>query len=280
MPTADADVRIQSAQSAQPSETAAADSESPNFSKSSVPQQDSQPVMAQSPAKSTAYQPSRFAAEAVQEADISNGDTRSESSQFDGTRQGLKEEELSGTGGRGPSDTPWLAREAEQAGAPAQQGVVTQQSSDSDSRQGGGFDNRAGRLSDQPHGPGQGFSEQPQDARSTFTSDSAPVLSGVKQVLTPLHFVIPVILAPIECYDSGFPCHTSSGCTQSKVLWAELTALPMLILLLRLGWMIESVLPVSSNLSTEVSTLVALSMLPRVPCLANAQVSCCSPHLA
>ena len=204
MPTADADMRIQSAQSAQPSETAAADSESPNFSKSSVPQQDSQPVMAQSPAKSTAYQPSRFAAEAVQEADISKGDSRPESSQFDGTRQGLKEEELSGTGGRGPSDTPWIAREAEQAGAPAQQGVVTQQSSDSDSRQGDGFDNRAGRLSDQPHGPGQGFSEQPQDARGTFTSNSAPGLSGVKQVLTPLHFPVPVILAPIECYDSGF----------------------------------------------------------------------------
>ena len=190
MPIADAEVRIQSAQSAQPSETAAAVPDSPILSKPSVPQQDSQPVIAQSPAKSAAYQPSRFAAEAVQEGDISNGDTRPDSGKFDGTGQRQKEEEVSGTGAKGPTDTPWLDREAEQAGAPAQQRLGTQQSIDSDSRQGGGFDSRAGRLSDQPQGPGQGFSERPEDGQGAFTNDSAPGLSTVKQVLTALHFLV------------------------------------------------------------------------------------------
>ena len=189
MPTADAEVRIQSAQSAQPSETAAAVSDGPILSKSSVPQQDSQPVMAQSPTKSAAYQPSRFAAEAAQEADISNGDSRPESGQFDGTGQGLKEEESSRTGAKGPSDTPWLGKTAEQADAPAQQRMGNQQSLDSDSREREGFESRAGQLSDQPQGPGQGFSEQPQDVRG-FDNDPAPGLSGVKQVLTTLHSLI------------------------------------------------------------------------------------------
>lgn len=186
MPTADAEVRIQSARSVQPSETAPAGSDIPILSKSSLPQQDdSQPVLAQSPAKSAAYQPSRFAAEAVQEADMSNGDTRPESDQFDGSGQGLHAEEPSMTGAKGPSDTPWLGREAEQAGVPAQQRMGTQQSLDS--RQSGSFESRAGRLSEQAQGPGQGFSEQPQDARGSFDNDSAPGLSRVKQVLTVLH---------------------------------------------------------------------------------------------
>ena len=190
MPTADAEVRIQSAQNAQPSETPATVSDGPILSESSVPRQDSQPVIAQSPAKPAAYQPSRFAAEAAQEADMSNGDIRPESGQFDGTGQGLKEEEPTRTDVKGLSDTPWLSREAEQADAPAQQRMGTQQSFDSDSRQNEGFESRAGRLSDQPQGPGQAFSEQPQNGRGSFDNDPAPGLSGVKQVLTALHLPI------------------------------------------------------------------------------------------
>ena len=183
MQTADAEVRLQSAQSVQPSEAAAAVSDSPSLSKSTLPQQASQLVEAESPAKSASYQPTRFATEAAREADVSNGDT-----QFDATRQGHQEEETAAAVAKGPSDTPWLGREAEQANEPAQPPMVTQQSSDFDSRQSGGFEGRAGRIPDQPQGPGQGSLEQPQHGSGTDAIDSnaAPGLSGVEQVLSSL----------------------------------------------------------------------------------------------
>lgn len=184
MQTADAEVRIQSAQSAQPAETAASDD--PIMSQASVSQQDPQLEMAQSAAKPAAYQPTRFAAEAAQEADISSGDAPSESGQF-GNGQGLDAAEPSAPGAQGLSETPGLGRGAEQVDA--QQHVVTQQSSDLDSRQAQGFEGRAGRLPDQLLGPGQGFAEQAPDGRGGFANDAAPGLSGVKQVMTALHLL-------------------------------------------------------------------------------------------
>lgn len=183
--TADAEVRLQSAQSIQPSETAAAAaSDDPIVSTASVSHQDPQPEMAQSAAKPAAYQPTRFAAEAAQEA-------APESGQF-GNGQGLNEAEPSATGAQGPLDTPQFGRGAEQVDA--QQRVVTQQSSDLDSRQAQGFEGRAGRLPDQP----QGFAEQAPDGRGSFASDPAPGLSGVKQVVTALH-----LLLCITCCQTG-----------------------------------------------------------------------------
>ena len=203
-------MRIQSAPSAQPSEAASDIPNSPVQSK--VSQKDPQLATAQSPARSAAPQPSRFASEASQEADISNGDSAFTQGQYDNSRKGASQQGPAVA--RGLSDTPWLGGEAEHTSGnlPAQQQFVSQQSlgansvASSDGRQDEGF-SRAGRLQEQPqrlgqgfveqpqegfsgagrlheqsHSPGQGFVEQPQDGRSSFGSDSTPGLSGVKQV--------------------------------------------------------------------------------------------------
>ena len=187
--SADAEERMMSAPSAQPSEVATAVPDSPIQSRVPVSPQELQPVAAQSPVRSAAYQPSRFASEASQEADISNGDSAFTQGGLDNTRQGVSQQGPAATVARGLSDTPWLGGEAEQADddLPPQQQFVSEQSLGADSvassngRQEEGF-SRAGRLQEQPQSPGQGFLEQPQEGRSSFGSDSNPGLSGVKQV--------------------------------------------------------------------------------------------------
>lgn len=169
----DAEVRIQSAQSSQPPAAAAAVSDNPILPKSPVPRQDSRPDMVAQPATSAAApQPSRFASEAAQRADISSSEGNGPNpGQSDEARQKPKEEEPPAALVKEPSDA--LDREAEQANTPAQQ-------QSSDLRQTGGVGAGAGRIPDQPQGLGQGSMEQPQDGN--FDNGLAPSLSGVKQV--------------------------------------------------------------------------------------------------
>ncbi|KAL3136456.1 hypothetical protein ABBQ38_005712 [Trebouxia sp. C0009 RCD-2024] len=173
----DAEVRVQSAQSAQPQESGATVSDSPILPQAPQPQQDSQPdPTAQPPPKPAAHQPSRFASEAAQQADISSSEVISPSpGQVDEPRANSLNEGPAAALVEGASDT--LGQEGEQAIVPAQQ-----RSSDLGLRQSGSFGSRAGHVPNQPQGPGQGFVEQPQDGRDGFDNDLGSGLSGVKQV--------------------------------------------------------------------------------------------------
>lgn len=208
MHTADAEVRIQSAQSSQPPAAAAAVSDNPILPKSPVPRQDSRPDMVAQPATSAAApQPSRFASEAAQRADISSSEGNGPNpGQSDEARQKPKEEEPPAALVKEPSDA--LDREAEQANTPAQQ-------QSSDLRQTGGVGAGAGRIPDQPQGLGQGSMEQPQDGN--FDNGLAPSLSGVKQVL----LALPISPAPRPSRRPSPPshpglllCYSQQGCTK------------------------------------------------------------------
>ena len=190
--TADAEVRLQSAPSAQRSDVATAVSDSPILSKSPALQPEPQPVVAQSPVKAAAYQPTRFASEASQDVDVSTGDSAFSQTEQDSARPGISQSQPGATIARGLSDTPWLGGEGQQTrvDAPVQQQFVSQQSfgsvASSNGRQGEGFDSGSGRLQ-QPQSPGQGFVQQPQSPGQGFVQQPqdgglGPGLSGVKQV--------------------------------------------------------------------------------------------------
>ena len=185
-------MRLQTTLSAQPSDVTPAVSDSPILSKPAVTQQDGQiPSTVQSHANSGGYQSTRFANEAAQEAELSNGDSASGQGQYSSVSQVAREGQPAAPVARGLSDTPWLSGEAEQTSVPvpAQQHVLSQQSlsanslASSGSRRESSLDAGAGRLQEQPQSPGQGLPEQPLQDRSSFDRAAGPGLSGVKQVI-------------------------------------------------------------------------------------------------